>query len=93
MRRRRGDGHAIRLLSPDAVALPAGGLRATVRVGGHAPYNEYLDQLVAAERRYPWIALPDSQFEVMQEHFDLLREYSARHCGYDVPPRRWAGPR
>ena len=39
-----------------------------------------------AERRYPWIALPYSQFEVMKEHFDMLREYAATHCGYDVPP-------
>jgi alkanesulfonate monooxygenase SsuD/methylene tetrahydromethanopterin reductase-like flavin-dependent oxidoreductase (luciferase family) len=45
-----------------------------------------------AERRYPWIALPYSQFEVMKEHFDMLREYAATHCGYDVPPSQIGWP-
>ena len=59
-RRRR---HAIRLLPPDAVAVPARRLRAaattrpgstcptrsTTRSRGHALYNEYLDQLAYAE--------------------------------------------
>ena len=45
-----------------------------------------------AERRYPWIALPYSQFDVMKEHFDMLREYAASHCGYDVPPAQIGWP-
>jgi len=45
-----------------------------------------------AERRYPFIALPYSQFDVMCEHFDLLREYAATHCGYDVPPAQVGWP-
>jgi len=45
-----------------------------------------------ADRRYPFIALPYSQFDVMCEHFDLLREYAASHCGYDVPPSQIGWP-
>jgi alkanesulfonate monooxygenase SsuD/methylene tetrahydromethanopterin reductase-like flavin-dependent oxidoreductase (luciferase family) len=45
-----------------------------------------------AERRYPWIALPYSQFDVMKEHFEMLREYAATHCGYDVPPAQIGWP-
>jgi len=45
-----------------------------------------------AERRYPWITLPFTQFEVMKEHFDLLREYAASKCGYDVPPEQIGWP-
>jgi len=45
-----------------------------------------------AERRYPWIALPYSQFEVMKEHFDLLREHAATALGEEVPPERIGWP-
>ena len=45
-----------------------------------------------AERKYPWIALPYSQFDVMKEHFDLLREYSATNLGEEVPPERIGWP-
>ena len=44
-----------------------------------------------AERRYPFIALPYSQFDVMCEHFDLLREYAATHCGTTCRRRKSAG--
>jgi alkanesulfonate monooxygenase SsuD/methylene tetrahydromethanopterin reductase-like flavin-dependent oxidoreductase (luciferase family) len=45
-----------------------------------------------AERRYPFTALPFSQFEVMREHFDALREYAASNCGYEVPPEQVGWP-
>jgi len=44
-----------------------------------------------AERKYPWIALPYSQFEVMKEHFDMLREHAATR-GEEVPPERIGWP-
>jgi alkanesulfonate monooxygenase SsuD/methylene tetrahydromethanopterin reductase-like flavin-dependent oxidoreductase (luciferase family) len=28
----------------------------------------------------------------MKEHFDMLREYAATHCGYDVPPSQIGWP-
>jgi alkanesulfonate monooxygenase SsuD/methylene tetrahydromethanopterin reductase-like flavin-dependent oxidoreductase (luciferase family) len=45
-----------------------------------------------AERRYPWIALPYSQFAVMKEHFDMLREHAASALGEEVPPERVGWP-
>jgi alkanesulfonate monooxygenase SsuD/methylene tetrahydromethanopterin reductase-like flavin-dependent oxidoreductase (luciferase family) len=44
-----------------------------------------------AERKYPWIALPYSQFDVMKEHFDMLREHAASR-GEEVPPERVGWP-
>jgi alkanesulfonate monooxygenase SsuD/methylene tetrahydromethanopterin reductase-like flavin-dependent oxidoreductase (luciferase family) len=44
-----------------------------------------------AERKYPWIALPYSQFDVMKEHFDMLREHAAS-LGEEVPPERVGWP-
>ena len=45
-----------------------------------------------AERRYPFIALPYSPYQVMKGHYDLLREYAATELGYDVPPSQLGWP-
>jgi alkanesulfonate monooxygenase SsuD/methylene tetrahydromethanopterin reductase-like flavin-dependent oxidoreductase (luciferase family) len=45
-----------------------------------------------AERRYPFIALPFSPYQVMQEHYGLLREYAASKLGYEVPPEQLGWP-
>jgi alkanesulfonate monooxygenase SsuD/methylene tetrahydromethanopterin reductase-like flavin-dependent oxidoreductase (luciferase family) len=45
-----------------------------------------------AERRYPFIALPFSPYQVMQEHYELLREHAASKLGYEVPPEQLGWP-
>jgi len=45
-----------------------------------------------AERRYPFIALPYSPYQVMKGHYDLLREYAATELGYAVPPSQLGWP-
>ena len=45
-----------------------------------------------AERRYPFIALPFSPYQVMQEHYGRLREYAASKLGYEVPPEQIGWP-
>jgi len=45
-----------------------------------------------AERRYPFIAIPFSPIQVMKEHYDTLREYSATALGEEVPPERLGWP-
>ena len=45
-----------------------------------------------AEHQYPFTAVPFSPFDVMKEHFDLLREYSSTNLGRDVPPSHVGWP-
>jgi alkanesulfonate monooxygenase SsuD/methylene tetrahydromethanopterin reductase-like flavin-dependent oxidoreductase (luciferase family) len=45
-----------------------------------------------AEHRYPFIALPFSPYQVMQEHYGLLREYAGSKLGYEVPPEQLGWP-
>ena len=45
-----------------------------------------------AEHRYPFIALPFSPYQVMQEHYGLLRDYAASTLGYEVPPGQLGWP-
>ena len=45
-----------------------------------------------AEHRYPFIALPFSPYQVMQEHYGLLREYAGSKLGYEVPPGQLGWP-
>ena len=44
-----------------------------------------------AERRYPFIALPFSPYQVMQEHYELLREHAARSSATRCRPSSSAG--
>jgi alkanesulfonate monooxygenase SsuD/methylene tetrahydromethanopterin reductase-like flavin-dependent oxidoreductase (luciferase family) len=45
-----------------------------------------------AERRYPFIAIPFSPYQVMKEHYDVLREYAAGSLGYEVPSGQLGWP-
>jgi alkanesulfonate monooxygenase SsuD/methylene tetrahydromethanopterin reductase-like flavin-dependent oxidoreductase (luciferase family) len=45
-----------------------------------------------AEHQYPFTAVPFSPFDVMKEHFDLLREYSSTTLGRKVPPSHVGWP-
>jgi alkanesulfonate monooxygenase SsuD/methylene tetrahydromethanopterin reductase-like flavin-dependent oxidoreductase (luciferase family) len=45
-----------------------------------------------AEHQYPFTAVPFSPFDVMKEHFDLLREYSSTKLGREVPPSHVGWP-
>ena len=45
-----------------------------------------------AERRYPFIAIPFSPYQVMKEHYDVLREYAAGQLGYEVPAEQLGWP-
>jgi alkanesulfonate monooxygenase SsuD/methylene tetrahydromethanopterin reductase-like flavin-dependent oxidoreductase (luciferase family) len=45
-----------------------------------------------AERRYPFIALPFSPYQVMKEHYELLREYAAKELRYEVPAAQLGWP-
>lgn len=45
-----------------------------------------------AERRYPFVAIPFSPFDVMRRHFEQLREYAATALGYEVGPQQIGWP-